>query len=174
MAAMGRMVLLACAAAVFPLLIACVAIMISRPNPRRLLLAFYAGGVIVSVSSGLVVLAFFEDDSVTPSASSDPSPVASILTGLVALMFAWLMASDRGHGLLDQRRGRRAGRRASAERAKEPSWAQRQLGHANARLAFAVGAVINLPGPFYLLALGDIASGAYSGLEQLGLILLFN
>ena len=37
-----------------------------------------------------------------------------------------------------------------------------------------VGAAINLPGPFYLLALGDIASGPYSTAEQLGLVLLFN
>ena len=37
-----------------------------------------------------------------------------------------------------------------------------------------VGAAINLPGPFYLLALGDIASGGYSTAEQLGLIVLFN
>ena len=38
---MAHIVVLALAAAVFPLLIACVAIMISRPSPRRLLLAFY-------------------------------------------------------------------------------------------------------------------------------------
>jgi hypothetical protein len=36
------------------------------------------------------------------------------------------------------------------------------------------GAVINLPGPFYLLALGQIAHGSYSTLQQVGLILLFN
>ena len=54
---MAHIVLLALAAAVFPTLIACVAIMISRPEPRRLLLAFYAGGVLVSVTAGVVVLA---------------------------------------------------------------------------------------------------------------------
>ncbi len=37
-----------------------------------------------------------------------------------------------------------------------------------------VGAVINLPGPFYLLALGDIATGNYTTAEQLGLVVLFN
>ena len=41
-------------------------------------------------------------------------------------------------------------------------------------MAFAVGAAINLPGPFYLLALGDIATGAYTGVQELGLILVFN
>jgi hypothetical protein len=37
-----------------------------------------------------------------------------------------------------------------------------------------VGVVINLPGPFYLLALGKIAHGGYSTLVQVLLILLFN
>lgn len=35
-------------------------------------------------------------------------------------------------------------------------------------------AVIHLPGPFYLLALGKIAQGSYSVLQQVALILLFN
>ena len=37
-----------------------------------------------------------------------------------------------------------------------------------------IGAAINLPGPFYVLALGEIASGPYDSLASLGLILLFN
>jgi hypothetical protein len=56
---MADIVLLALAAAVFPTLIACVAIMISRPEPRRLLVAFYAGGLTVSVGAGIVVLNAF-------------------------------------------------------------------------------------------------------------------
>src|SRR5690349_15745077 len=53
---MAHIVVLALAAAVFPTLIACVAIIISRPEPRRLLVAFYAGGLIVSIGAGIVVL----------------------------------------------------------------------------------------------------------------------
>jgi uncharacterized protein YjeT (DUF2065 family) len=34
--------------------------------------------------------------------------------------------------------------------------------------------VINLPGPFYLLALGKIAKAGYSAPHEIGLILLFN
>jgi hypothetical protein len=48
------------------------------------------------------------------------------------------------------------------------------FGQASAKVAFGVGAAINLPGPFYLLALGDMATGGYSTGQQLGLILLFN
>lgn len=168
----GHIVLLAFAAAVFPTLIACVAIMISRPAPRRLLTAFYIGGLIASLASGVLVLANFNDgNAVVGSTTSTPSPGASITAGMVSLLLAWLMASSRGHALLDGWRSRRPRR---PEREQGPSWAERHLDRANARVAFAVGAAINLPGPFYLLALGDIATGGYSTAQQLFLILLFN
>lgn len=169
---MGHIVLLAFVAAVFPTLIACVAIMISRPAPRRLLTAFYVGGLIASVSSGIFVLGAFNDgDSVLSSTASSPSPGTSIAAGLGSLLLACLMASTRGAALLDRWRSRRPRRR---EHGQGPSWAERHLDRANARIAFVVGAAINLPGPFYLLALGDMSSGGYSTAEQLFLIVLFN
>jgi hypothetical protein len=141
---MAHIVLLALAAAVVPTLIACVAIMISRPEPRRLLLAFYAGGVLVSVTAGVVVLAVFEDgDAVLGNTSAHANPGTSIVLGLVSLLLAWLMSSRRGHARLQRLRDRRA----RADRG--PSWAERHLSRANAAVAFAVGAAINLPGPFY-------------------------
>ena len=169
---MGQIVLLAFAAAVFPMLIACVAVMISRPEPRGLLLAFYLGGLISSLTSGVVVLAYFNDgNALLGSTSSAPSPGTSITAGLVSLVLAWLMASRRGRALLDRWRSRHPPRH---DKKQGPSWAERHLDRANARVAFVVGAVINLPGPFYLLALGDIATGDYSTAEQLSLIVLFN
>jgi Sap, sulfolipid-1-addressing protein len=169
---MGQIVLLAFAAAVFPTLIACVAVMISRPEPRGLLPAFYLGGLIASLTSGAVVLAYFNDgNTVLGSTSSTPSPGTSIVAGLVSLLLAWLMASHRGRALLDRWRSRHPSRH---ETKQGPSWAELHLGRANARVAFVVGAAINLPGPFYLLALGDMATGGYSTAEQLGLIVLFN
>ena len=170
---MAEIVLLAFGAAVFPTLIACVAIMISRPEPRRLLLAFYAGGLIVSVTAGIVVLSVFNSgDSAVGSTSSAPSPGESIVAGAVALGLAWLMASRRGTAALDSWRSRHPRRKKKTH--DGPSWAERQLGRANAAVAFAVGAAINLPGPFYLLALGHISQGDYSGPQEIGLIVLFN
>ncbi len=169
---MGHIVLLACAAAVFPTLIACVAVMISRPEPRGLLLAFYLGGLIASLASGVVVLASFNaGNSVLGSTSSTPSPGTSILGGAASLALSWLMASPHGRALLDRWRSRHPRRHTQKQ---GPSWAERHLDRANARVAFVVGAAINLPGPFYLLALGDIATGDYSTAQQVGLIILFN
>ena len=131
---MGQIVLLAFAAAVFPTLIACVAVMISRPEPRGLLLAFYLGGLISSLTSGVVVLAYISDgNAVLGSTSSTPSPGTSIVAGLVSLLLAWLMASRRGDGLLDRWRSRHPRRH---EKKQGPSWAERHLNRANARVAF--------------------------------------
>jgi hypothetical protein len=171
MAPMPHVVLLALGAAVFPLLIACVAIIISRPSPRRLLLGFYAGGMVTSITAGILVLDAFKDSrKVAGSSSSHVSAGPSIAVGLVALALAWLMASRRGRALIERRRARHP----RPARDDTPSWAERHLAGASAGVAFAVGAVINLPGPFYLVALGEIAGASYSRAQELGLILLFN
>jgi Sap, sulfolipid-1-addressing protein len=171
---MRSIILLAFGACFFPMLLACVAIMISRPEPRGLLIAFYVGGLLASVSTGIAVLAVFvNDEAVLGSTRSDPHPTVSIVAGLVGLLLAWLMISARGNATLDRWRTRHR-RRTSSKHEDRPSWAERRLGRASWKIAFLVGAVINLPGPFYLLALGEIARGNYSTGQQLGLILLFN
>ena len=168
---MVQIIVLGLAAAVFPLLLACVAILISRPNPRRLLLGFYLGGLTASLASGLLVLSrFTHGNAVIGSDSSSPSPGVSIAAGAVALVLAWVMVSSRGRARIESWRRRRA--RPAGE--TKPSWAETQLNRANVPVATVVGAAINLPGPFYLLALGDIAEGSYSHGQQVALVLLFN
>jgi hypothetical protein len=171
---MASIILLAFGACVFPTLLACVAIIISRPAPRLLLLAFYAGGLLTSVSTGLVVLTVFTNgDEVLGNTSSSAHPTTSIVTGVVALLGAWLMASTRGHAMLAQWRTRHGHHRKRPHR-EGPSWAERTLGRASWRIALLVGAIINLPGPLYVLALGEIARGGYSVVGQVALVLLFN
>ncbi len=171
---MGSIILLAFGASVFPALLACVAIIISRPSPRVLLLAFYVGGVLTSVSAGVAVLAVFANgNAVLGSTQSAPHPSTSIVAGVTALLGAWLMASARGNAMLARWRSNRS-HHDKAKRKDGRSWAERTLGRASPKVAFLVGAIINLPGPFYLLALGEIARGGYTAAQQAALILLFN
>jgi hypothetical protein len=170
---MPRIVLLAVGAAFFPALLACVAILISRPEPRRLIFAFYLGGLLMSLVSGVFVLRAFEGgEEVAGSTAHSPHGGVSIGVGVVGLLFAWLIISRRGHALLDSWRRRHPSHHAPRKR-EGPSWVERRLGAASAKIAFVVGAAINLPGPFYLLALGDLSSGFSTG-EQVVAILLFN
>jgi len=125
-----------------------------------------AANITVVVGS-IILLAF--------GASVFPSLHACVAI-TIALLFAWLMASSRGHAIIDRWRSRRQRRRSDeTAKAKEASsWAERRLGQASAKIAFLIGAAINLPGPFYILAIGQIARGHSSPLEQLALIVLFN
>lgn len=172
---MGAIILFALGASVFPMLLACVAIIFSRPEPRGLLLAFYTGGLLTSLSTGFVVLGLFNDGhKALGSTKHAPHPANSIVVGVVALLFAWLMTSTRGNAIIDRWRARRARRRDESGRNASPSWAERRLGGASAKIAFVVGAAINLPGPLYVLALGKISRGHYTTAQQVGLVLLFN
>jgi hypothetical protein len=169
----AKVVVLALGAAFFPALLACVAILVSRPEPHRLILAFYLGGLLMSVTAGLVVLKVFQDGGgILGSDAGGPDGNVSIVVGLVGLFFAWLLASRRGRGLLEDWRARHP-RRRPAKRGDGPSWVERRLDGATMGITFAIGAAINLPGPFYLIALGDIAGGP-TPVEQVALILLFN
>lgn len=94
------------------------------------------------------------------------------MVGVVGLLFAWLLSSHRGRRVIDAWRARHPRRNASKPK-RGPSWVETRLSGASVRIAFLVGAAINLPGPFYLLAPGDIATG-HGTAEQLALILLFN
>lgn len=172
----GSTILLALGASIFPLLLACVAIMISRPAPRRLLLAFYAGGLVTSVAVGIVVLNLFKDgDSALGNTKSAPKPTLSIVIGVIALLFAWVMTTKRGRALLDRWSGvRHRKHKPEPKPDSGPSWAEQRLGNASWKVALLIGAVINLPGPFYVLALGKIAKGGYGTAREVALILLFN
>ncbi len=173
---MARIVLLAFGAAFFPALLACVAILISRPQPRRLIFAFYLGGVTVSVAAGVAVLKGLQSGGEVVGATANHPPGGiSIAVGVVGLLFAWLLATRQGRALTDRWRARhpRHWHRSHNSDDDGPSWVERRLDRATVRIAFVVGAAINLPGPFYLLALGDLAVG-YGSVEQLALILLFN
>jgi hypothetical protein len=104
----GSIALLAFGACFFPTLLACVAIIISRPGPRALLIAFYAGGVLTSVSTGIAVLAVFDNGgALLGSTRSSPHPTTSIAVGVAALLGAWLMASTNGNAMLAQAEARK-------------------------------------------------------------------
>ena len=61
-----------------------------------------------------------------------------------------------------------------ADGAKKPSWTQRAVSHDSARVAFALGIVLDLPSLWYLLALKDLAVSGHSSAAKLLMIVVFN
>jgi hypothetical protein len=169
---LGEVLALGLVSAVFPTLLAGVLVILSRPHPARLLVGFWFGGFSVSVIAGLLILHVLESSNDVLGTSSDSlSPAAYFIAGALASAVALMIVTSRGQRMAADLKARHP-RKPKAED-KDP-WATRVLARGSFPIAFAVGAVINLPGPFYLIALGSMADANHSAPIDLGLVLIFN
>jgi hypothetical protein len=175
----GSSILLALAAAVYPQLLAVVVIILTRPNPQRLLWACYLASLLVSVGSSVLILAVFQSrGSVAGTSSHRLGPAACLAVGAIAVLVAVLMATRRGRGLFDRdgpalHRGERRPRPDSAAAARTRARAERALSEGSVVVACLVGAVLAVPGPFDLVALGRLARGAYGVVTVAGVMVVF-
>lgn len=178
---MAQILLYAAGSAFFPALLAGVSVILTRERPAALLLAFYIGGLGVSVSAGLILLNAAGSDPNFGSSSSTTDPLFEIGAAIAAFALAWLTGSKRGRATIDNWRGKRKSRKEAKQikkhgelqEAKDP-WTVRVLDRGSVLLALIAGMVLNLPGPFYLFALADIAEADYSTVEAIMLVVLFN
>ncbi len=177
---MGAILALALAAAVYPQLLAVVVVILTRANPKPLLRACYLGSLCVSVGASIAVLTVFRSRaSVAGTSSSRIGPAAYLIVGGLALVVAILVATRRGRALLGgvrprlrlQRRDLPAGSAASEP---TPSRLERALGEGSLPVAIIVGAVLGVPGPFDLVALGHLARGGYTTVARIVTIAVFN
>jgi Sap, sulfolipid-1-addressing protein len=175
----GSIILLALAAAVYPQLLAVVVIILTRPNPRLLLWACYLASMLVSVGSSVLIFAVFQSrGSVAGTSSHRLGPGAYLLVGAVAVLLAILIATRRGRALLDRhrpalRRGRRRAGPGSSAAANAQARAERALSEGSAVVACLVGALLAIPGPFDLVALGRLARGGYGVVAAAGVMAVF-
>jgi hypothetical protein len=142
---------LALAAAIYPTILAGVIVILSQPNPKRLLVGFLLGGMTVSLLAGFVIVYLVRDADSTISVSATQRPIADIVGGLLSLALARRI---RRHGLPGLERFRQRRQRKEGVQ----SWTQRVLGRNSIALSVAAGAILNLPGIWYLAALVNIAA----------------
>jgi hypothetical protein len=162
---MGNIILLALAAAVYPTLLAAVIVLLARQKPARLLSAFLAGGMLISITAGLIIV-FALDGAVSTSNQKSASPTVDLIAGILSIILAavlWKRERDR-HG---------PPREAPAKDKDGPSWTQRTLGKGSVWAAFGAGLILNLPGIWYLDALKDIAEANEGGGITILWILVF-
>jgi hypothetical protein len=142
---------LALAAALYPTLLAGVIVLLARDEPVRMLAAFLAGGVLISLASGLVIV-FALGGAVSTNSQNSASPTIDIVAGVLSLGLAAVLHQrmrERERGVV----------RTSKKKKDGPSWTQRTLGEGSAWAAFGAGLLLNLPGIWYLDALKDISQG---------------
>lgn len=183
----------AVAAAAYPQLLAIVVVILTRPEPRRLLWACYVGALTMSVGCGVAVLLVFRDRAGVLGASSHRLGAAPFLIGgVAALIVAAVVASESARSRLGRRLPRRRARSGDPgtdpdappeerESATRPGTVDRWKGSAKGALArgsigvtFAVGLILGIPGPFDVLAIGRIVRAGYAILPSLVIIVVFN
>lgn len=166
---MAELLPLALLAALYPPILAMVVVILARPNPRNLLLAYVLGALLVSIAAGLAIVAALNAGNVVGGSDRTINPAVDIAAGLAAYLVAWILLTDRDRQL----RERRARRRAEKADGRDP-WSRRVLERDSVRLTFVLGVALNLPGASYLVALKDIAAADQSTTTQLIEIVAFN
>jgi hypothetical protein len=172
---MAKLSALALAAAFYPTLLAVVLFALTRPNPVRLLGAFYVGGLLTSVTIGLLVLFVAEGTGAVTQDSHSVSPWVDLVAGLFSLGLAFAIAQGRDESLRERRR-RRKEAKAEGRVDEEPRdpWTSRLLARDSMGIALGLGIILDLPSVWYLAALNQIAKSGYATTVEILLVLAFN
>lgn len=163
---------LAFTAAANPKLLALDLLVIENRRPRAMFASVLAGGMSLAVAVGLVDVLVVRADLV--NSQKKVSAGVDLAIGLLLLAGGVLLLT----GLVPRRRRSAATHSEPVEDAKQnpqkgSSWIQRSLSEPRLLLAFAIGALIGLPGAAYLTALHNLIVGHYSTATQAVAVLIF-
>src|SRR6185436_7171442 len=149
---MGNIFLYSLVAAANASLLAAVTVMLFLPSPKRLLVGYLLGALLVSLTIGFVIVFAVDSSSATDTAQNSLSPSMDIALGLISLLVAYVLRGGHDQRLAERRKKKSDG----AEKEKSPSKVEQLLGRGSARVTFAVGVVLTLPGVAYLAALREL------------------
>jgi hypothetical protein len=167
---MGDIFFLSLVAAANATLLASVTVMLFLPSPKRLLIGYLLGGMLTSLTIGFVIVFAVHDSSATSTAQNSLSPATDIALGLILLLVAFVL-----HGGHDERlRERRRKKKGDKAEEKSPSKVEQLLGRGSARVTFALGVVLTLPGVSYLAALHELDNLNYGTVPTILVIVGFN
>jgi hypothetical protein len=166
---MGNIFLLSLVAAANATLLAAVTLMLFLPSPKRLLLGYLVGALLISLTTGFVIVFAVHSSGATSTAQNSLSPAMDIALGLIALLVAYVLGSGR-----DERLKQRRKKKTEEGVEKSPSKVEQFLGRGSVRVTFAVGVVLTLPGVSYLAALHELDNLDYGTVPTVLVILAFN
>jgi hypothetical protein len=164
---MGTIFLYSLIAAANAALLAAVTVLLYLPNPKRLLIGYLLGGLLVSLTIGFVIV-FAGESGASSTAQNSLAPATDIALGLILLVVAYVLRSER----MELRRERKKQEKEGIE--KDPSKVEQFLGRGSARVTFLVGMVLTLPGVAYLAALHELDNLNYDTVPTILVILGFN
>jgi hypothetical protein len=165
---------LALYAAVYPTLLAAVAILLGHPRRYQLLTVFLLAGMVVSVGCGVGIVLLIHGSGAVKRQSSGWSWGTDLVVGILTLLLALALATHAWGRLARRRKGRKQLPEAVGEGADPEPWSQRLLAKGSVPIVVASSVALNVPGAVYLVALKDIAAGHHSVATDLVLVLVFN
>ena len=151
---MGDIVVLSLTAAFNPSLLAATTVMLLLPQPDKLMLGYWLGAVLTSVTLGLVIVFALQGTSAAHTAKKTVSPAIDLALAAISLLLALVLATGRDEPLEERRARRKEGK-------KPPKWRQR-LEKGTPRTAFVLGVLLSTPGASYLAALDRLGKLHYS------------
>jgi hypothetical protein len=150
---------------VWPLLLAVVVLALQSPHPPRILASFLAGGLLTTVTVGVLLVHVMQGSSLANRPGREPAAAIPIAIGVVALSTAVALMRRRNAPSAPQAV-------ASAQPAK-PARLQRALDR-GAPIAFLGAIALNIvPGPFPVVAMKDIAELGYGTPGTIAVVLCF-
>jgi MFS family permease len=171
---MGKIVGLAFVNALSPTLVAATTIMLLLERPRRLMLGYWLGAMLTSVTLGLVIVFTLEGSGFEQTAKNTVHPVIALTLAGLLLLVVLVLATGRDKRFEE--------RRATREKDKKPprwqGWMQKGD---NPKITFVIGVLLSFPGASYLVALDTLGKQHYStfatvlvviGICLVGLVLL--
>jgi hypothetical protein len=171
---MGEIFLLSLVSAANASLLAAVTVMLFLPSPKRLLLGYFAGAVLISLSLGFVIVFVVHDASATNTAQHTVSPSIDIALGAISLLVSYVLGSGQDQKMRERRRKGKGTDQGQVDTEKSPSKVEQLLGRGSARVTFALGVVLTLPGISYLVALHDLQKLGYGAFGEVLVIVGFN
>lgn len=139
-----------------PTLLAAVTVMLLLPSPKRLMVGYLLGAYTTSISVGLAIVFALHDSNAVSAGKRTISPGEDIVVGLLLLLVAYVLGSDRDRSLRERKERRKRAKLEKDGGEEKESLPLRLLGRGSPRVSFVVGLLLSFPGVSYLVALGHI------------------
>ena len=168
------LLVLAFEAALYPTLLAAVVILLSLERPKRLIAAYLAGGMTISITLGILIVELLGGTNLVENEQSLLSWTGDLVIGGLAVLLAVALAMHADDRMRDRRSARRPAPVPVVDAPNAEPWSQRILARGSVPVVFVAALFVNIPGAAYLVALKDIAAADQSFAADLGQILVFN
>jgi hypothetical protein len=166
---MGSVFAFAFTAALNPTLVAVTTLLLTLPNPKRLLAGYLLGAYAISFTCGLlIVFALSATKGAANTSKHYISPIIDIVFGVLILLEVARVARHRNrvwHAFSQ--------RRQQKQQTKPPPRWKRALNDATPRKAFVLGILLTLPGASFVAGMDELSKQHVGGAAKVGLVLVF-